>query len=59
MQRRAYPTVLTDAEWRLLRPFFPSTESRGRPRKRPLREILDAIFYVVRGGCAWRLERFL
>src|SRR5919202_4869317 len=55
MQRRSYPTDLTDAEWRLLRPFFPSTKPRGRPRKRPLREVLDAIFYVVKGGCAWRM----
>jgi putative transposase len=55
MRRRHYPTDLTDAEWARLAPLLPSPEPRGRPREHSVREILDAIFYVVRGGCAWRL----
>jgi putative transposase len=55
MRRRRYPTDLTDAEWDRLTPLLPPPEPRGRPREHSAREILDAIFYVVRGGCAWRL----
>lgn len=52
-ERHPYPTDLTDAEWAILRPLVPPPKSGGRPaRKR--REILDAIGYVVRTGCAWR-----
>jgi putative transposase len=53
--RSSYPTDLNDAEWHQIVPHLPDENLRGRPRKRPIREILDAIFYVVRGGCAWRL----
>jgi putative transposase len=55
MIRRAYQTDLSDAEWALIRPHLPVPRAPGRPRLHPLREILDAIFYVVRSGCAWRL----
>ncbi len=53
--RRAYQTDLSDAEWALIEPHLPAPEVSGRPRVHPLREILDAVFYVGRGGCAWRL----
>lgn len=53
--RKAYTTDLSDAEWELIEPHLPVPKAPGRPRLHPLREILDAIFYVVRGGCAWRL----
>jgi putative transposase len=53
--RRAYQSDLSDAEWSFLQPHLPVPEAPGRPRLHTLREILDAIFYVVRGGCAWRL----
>ncbi len=53
--RRAYLTDLTDAEWECIEGLLPTAESQGRPRLHSLREILDAIFYVVRSGCAWRL----
>ncbi|WP_369815013.1 transposase [Deinococcus sp. Leaf326] len=54
MSRSAYSNDLTDAEWHVLFPFFPPEASVGRPRKWSLREILDGIFYVLRGGIAWR-----
>lgn len=54
-KRRTYPTDLTDAEWECLSSYLPAERSRGRPREHSVREILDAIFYVIRGGCAWRL----
>lgn len=52
-----YPSDLTDAEWQILVPVLPSSSpsGRGRPRTRDLREILNAIFYVLRSGCAWRM----
>jgi putative transposase len=55
VRRTSYPTALTDAEWERLLPHLPPARPRGRPRKHSVREILDAIFYVMRGGCAWRL----
>jgi putative transposase len=53
--RKAYQTDLSDAEWGCLESHLPVPKDNGRPRLYPLREILDAIFYVVRSGCAWRL----
>jgi transposase len=49
-----YETDLTDAEWALIEPLLPEPHLRGRPRT-CLREVLNAIFYVLRGGIAWRL----
>jgi putative transposase len=53
--RKAYQTDLSDAEWSCLESYLPTPKDNGRPRIYPLREILDAIFYIVRSGCAWRL----
>jgi putative transposase len=53
--RKPYPTDLSDAEWACLEGHLPTPEHNGRPRVHSLREILDAVFYIVRGGCAWRL----
>ena len=54
--RKPYPTDLSDAEWQEIEPLIPKPKTnRGRKRKHPLREILNAIFYLLRAGCAWRL----
>src|ERR687897_2536255 len=53
--RRPYPTDLSDAEWLCLEPYLPTPKAPGRPRVHSLREILNAIFYIARSGCAWRL----
>jgi putative transposase len=53
--RKAYQSDLSDAEWSCLKPHFPAPEANGRPRLHSTREILDAIFYVLKSGCAWRL----
>jgi putative transposase len=50
-----YASDLTDDEWRILEPLLPGAPRRGRRRAWPLREIANAIFYVLRAGCAWRL----
>src|SRR4051794_18931205 len=52
--RKTYLTDLTEAEWSILEPFMPELKLLGRPRKHSWREILNAIFYVVRTGGAWR-----
>jgi putative transposase len=53
--RKSYPTNLTDAEWHYLKPHLPTPKRRGRPRIHSFREILNAIFYVLKSGCQWRL----
>jgi transposase len=53
--RRPYSTDLSDDEWEILRPLVPEAKPGGRPRAHRTREILNAVFYVLRGGCAWRL----
>ena len=53
--RKAYQSDLSDAEWSFLEPLMPLPAATGRPRMHTTREILNAIFYIVRSGCAWRL----
>ncbi len=53
--RKPYPTDLSDAEWACLEPHLPIPKGTGRPRIHSPREILNAIFYVLRSGCPWRL----
>jgi len=53
--RRAYQSDLSDAEWACLEDHLPAPSATGRPRLHGTREILDAIFYLLRSGCAWRL----
>src|SRR3712207_2072661 len=52
---RLYPSDLTDAEWAVLAPLLPPPPVRSRPRVYPSRSVLDAVFYLLRSGCAWRL----
>jgi putative transposase len=52
---RLYPSDLTDAEWAVLAPLLPTPPARSRPRIYTARRVLDAVFYVLRSGCAWRL----
>jgi putative transposase len=55
--RRAprYQTDMSEEEWRVIEPHLPPAKTIGRPRAWPMREIVNAIFYVLRGGMAWRL----
>jgi putative transposase len=52
---RPYPSDLSDEEWALLEPLLASSERRGRPPKWPARRVADAVFYLLRSGCAWRM----
>jgi putative transposase len=53
--RKPYPTDLSDAEWKCIEPHVPAPKGFGRARTHDLREILNAVFYVLRSGCQWRL----
>ena len=53
--RKAYQSDLSDEEWSFLEPHLPFPNATGRPKMHSTREILNAVFYIVRGGCAWRL----
>lgn len=53
-ERKVYPSDVTDAEWSVLEPVLPPAKATGRPRKHPLREMVNAMFYLVRSGCPWR-----
>jgi putative transposase len=55
MPRRAYPTDLTDDEWRVLEPLIPPAKPGGRPRSVAPREVVNALRYLLRSGGAWRL----
>lgn len=48
-----YPSDLTDAEWALVEPLIPPAKRGGRPRTVNLREVLNAVFYVLWTGCQW------
>ena len=53
--RKPYPTDLSDAEWNYIEPHLPAPKGHGRPRTHSPREILNAVFYLLRSGCQWRL----
>src|SRR5271157_3507645 len=53
MRTYLYPSDVTDAQWALIEPHLP-VHPGGRPRKTDLRDVVDAIFYILRTGCQWR-----
>src|SRR6059058_1691914 len=53
MRTQSYPSDVTDAQWALIEPLIPVYPG-GRPRKTDLRDVVDAVFYVLRTGCQWR-----
>ena len=55
MTRKSYPSDLRDREWQLLEPLLPPPKPGGRPIKYSRREVVNAIRYVLRTGCAWRM----
>ncbi|MHB1354652.1 MAG: transposase [Anaerolineae bacterium] len=50
-----YPSDLAESEWALVETLIPLAKSGGRPRLHDMRAILDAIFYLQRTGCSWRM----
>ncbi len=54
MRMNHYPSDVTDAQWALIEPHIPVEPGGGRPRKTDMRDVLDAVLYIVRTGCQWR-----
>jgi len=55
MSRRAYPSDLTDAQWAILEPLIPPPAEEAPHLTYERRDIVNAILYVLRSGCPWRL----
>ncbi len=55
LSRPTYPSALSDSEWATVALLLPPPARRGRPRGWPLRLLLNAMFYLLRAGCPWRL----
>jgi putative transposase len=53
-ERKPYPTDLTDEQWDIIAPLLPK-KTRGRPPIHARREMINALLYIVRTGCAWRM----
>ena len=53
MRTHHYPSDVTDEQWALIEPLIPVYPG-GRPRKTDVRDVLDAILYILRTGCQWR-----
>src|SRR5260221_525955 len=55
MSRQGYPSDLSDEEWAILGPLIPPAKPGGKPRTTDMREVLNGIFYVNKGGIQWRM----
>jgi putative transposase len=55
MRRKPYPSDLTDAQWEELALLLPPPKPGGHPRTVELREVINGILYVLRGGIPWRM----
>jgi len=53
--QHTYPSDLTDKQWERIEPLLPPPKPGGRPRKVRMREVVNAILYLARAGCAWRM----
>jgi len=55
MRKKRYPTDLTNKQWKLIKDLLPPEKPGGRHRETNLREVINAIFYVLLGGIPWRM----
>jgi transposase len=55
MEKAVYPSDVTDRQWEIIAPLFPAAKAGGRPRTVDLRQVVNGILYINRGGCAWRM----
>jgi putative transposase len=55
MTRARYPSDLSDEQWAEIKVYLPSGKAGGRPRSTDLREVLNALLYILRSGCSWRM----
>src|SRR5512144_461449 len=54
MRTQHYPSDVTDEQWPLIEPHLPAARPGGRPRTTDMRDVVDAIFHILRTGCQWR-----
>jgi putative transposase len=54
MRMNHYPSDITDSQWAVIEPHLPPEPGGGRPRKTDVRDIVDAVLYILRTGCQWR-----
>jgi putative transposase len=52
---KRYPSDMSDAEWQIISPMIPPSKSGGRKRTTDMRAVVNAIFYIERSGCQWRM----
>ncbi len=55
MGTKSYASDLSDGQWALIEPHIPPARPGGRPRRVDIRAVVNAIFYLLRTGCQWRL----
>ena len=55
MKTQTYPTDLTDRQWDCIKELIPAAKSGGRPRSLEMRQVINAILYIVVTGCQWRM----
>jgi len=55
MSEKVYPSDMSEAQWEIIHPLIPPAKPGGRPREAEMREIINGILYLVRGGCSWRM----
>jgi putative transposase len=55
MSEKVYPSDMSEAQWKIIAPLIPPAKPGGRPREAEMREIINGILYMVRGGCSWRM----
>ena len=55
MCEKVYPSDMSDAQWNIIRPLIPPAKLGGRPRAVEMRQIVNGLLYLVRGGCSWRM----
>ena len=55
MNNQTYPTDLTDRQWECIKKHIPSAKPGGRPRTLDMRQVVNAILYILVGGCQWRM----
>lgn len=55
MNKQLYPTDMTDRQWEIIQEILPPAKTKGRPRSLDMRQVINAILYIVVGGIQWRM----
>ena len=55
MREKVYPSDMSDTQWHIIRPLIPPAKRGGRPREVEMRQIVNGLLYMARGGCSWRM----